>query len=219
MHEGLFSISVFKEGGEMIGLYLVPVETIINQAGIECNGPKYFHWRYDPDPETAIEASSDCIYYGYHPWVLVLSKDISQADHDALVLYSDVYAFPSLDQLNQTIAPQDNIGDFFEGIDLPTDWANPSTTYIEFLRRTLSMFLFCQRYRGISQGHDVFENIGLDDSYNDFSAEEQGWFDATVESYGFDPDLILPNMKLRQMLKQASDWMDERIFYIGGIEF
>lgn len=201
----------------MIRLYLVPVETVVIND-MEYNGMKYFNWKYDPDPP-GIETPSACIYYGYHPFVLVLAKDISQADHDMLLTYPDVYVFPELDQLDQKIPPQDNIDDFFEAIDLPTDWANPNTTYIEFLRRTVSIFLFCQRYRGISQGNDMFENVGLDDRYNDFTAQEQAWFDATVDSYGFDSGLILPNMKLRQMLKQASDWMDERVFYIGGVEF
>jgi hypothetical protein len=200
-------------------LYLVPVETVVNNAGMTCNGAKYFNWGYDPDPETAISTPTACIYYGYHPWVLVLAKDISQADHDTLIGYPDVFAFPALDQLNQTIDPGDNIDGFFEGIDLPTDWMTPSTTYIELLRRTISIFLFCQRYHGISQGHDLFENVDLEDKYSTLTVEEQGWFDATIESYGYDPALILPQMKFRQMLKMASDWMGARTFYIGGIEF
>ena len=199
-------------------LYLVPVETVVI-GDIEYNGMKYFSWKYDPTPETAINVASACIYYGYHPYVLVLAQDITQEEHDTLLTYPDVFAFPELDQINTTIDPGDNIDVFFEGIDLPTDWMTPSTTYLEFLRRTVSIFLFCQRYRGISGGHDLFENVDLEDKYSTLTAEEQGWFDATIESYGYDPGLILPQMKFRQMLKLASDWMDERVFHIGGVEF
>jgi len=201
----------------MIRLYLVPVETV-TIGDMEYNGMKYFDWRFDPDPP-GIEGPTACIYYGYHPYVLVLALDILQADHDALLTYPDVFVFPPLDQLDQAINPVDNIDVFFEGIDLPTDWMTPSTTYREFIKRTICIFLFCQRYRGISQGHDLFENVDLDDKYNDLTIEEQGWFDETVISYGYDPALILPNMKFRQMLKTASDWMDARTVYIGGIAF
>jgi len=202
----------------MIRLYLVPVESVIIED-ITYIGPKYFEWKNDPDPENAIDTGYECIYYGYHPYILLLAKDISQDDHDTLLTYLDVFAFPPLDQLDQAINPVDNIDVFFEGIDLPTDWMTPSTTYREFIKRTICIFLFTQRYRGISEGHDLFENVDLDDTYNDLTSEEQGWFDATVESYGYNPDLILPNMKFRQLLKAASDWMDTRTVYIGGIAF
>ena len=198
-------------------LYIVPVETVII-GEMEYNGMKYFDWRFDPNPP-GIETPTECIYYGYHPSVLVLAKDISQTDHDALDSYPDVFVFPEFDQLDDSIDPQDNAKDFFEGISLPADWLTPATSYRELLRRTITIFLFNQRYRGISEGHDVFENVTLDDTYNDLTAEEQAWFDATVESYGWNPGLILPNMKLRQLLKTASDWMDERSVYIGGYEF
>jgi len=195
----------------------VPVETVVI-ADTDYNGMKYFAWKYDPDPP-GIECPTACIYYGYHPYVLVLALDITQTDHDALLTYPDVFVFPPLDQLDETIAPGDNLDEFFEAIDLPTDWMTSSTTYREFIKRTICIFLFCQRYRGISQGHDLFENVDLDDKYNDLTIEEQGWFDETVISYGYDPALILPQMKFRQMLKMASDWMDARTVYIGGIAF
>lgn len=197
----------------MIRLYLVPVE-----YNAYATGPKYFAWKYDPDPPGITVDRLSNQYYGFHPWALAMAQGISQADHDFLVLRSDVYVYPELDQLDNTIAPGDEIGTFYESLNIPTDWMTPSQTYREFLRQTMGMFTFHNRYEAKSQGHSIFENNDLNTQYRQMTTEEQGWFNETVASFGYDPAIINPNSKLRQMLKQAGDLFASWNFALGGID-
>src|SRR3990167_4693881 len=125
--------------------YLLPIENSLDGTG---RGPKYFSWRMDPDPP-GIAGSWGMMDYGFVPYALLVAKDISQANHDALILNSDVYAFP----INLDTPVSDPIIDtFFENINLPTDWLTPATTYRELMRQTAGMFQFNQRYGGGAAG-------------------------------------------------------------------
>lgn len=194
-------------------LYLVPVEENGN-----ARGPKYFTWKYDPDPPGIATTRLSNQYYGFHPWTLTMAQGISQADHDYLAVQPDVYVYPPLDQLDEPILGTDNIDAFYESINIPTDWMTASNTYREFLRQTMGMFMFHNRYEFKSQGHSLFEGGDLSTRYRQLTTQEQGWFDETLLSFGYDPALINPNNTLRQMLKQASDIFAGYNFTLGGIE-
>ena len=195
--------------------YITPIDWRVID-GNNIAKPKYFDTRFTNDPGDVTSPSS-FMNYGYAPYYLVLAKEISTADDTMLVSKSDVYAFPLV--LDQSIAPQDNLDDFFEAIGIPTDWLTPANTYIEFLRQTAAMFQFHQRYHGIS-GHDLIADTGgLDTKYNSWSTEIKGWFDQTVESFGYDPAFIQPNKNLRQLLKQVSDLWGDKSFVMGGVRF
>ena len=81
------------------------------------------------------------------------------------------------------------------------------------------MFQFNQRYNGISGGHSIFENATLETRLRQMTAEEQAWFLATVESFGFDPALVDLNAKLRLLVRQAGDYWIGQSFYLGGMAF
>lgn len=197
-------------------LYLVPVETVSQPGGI-ARGPKYFVWKYDPDPPGIVTNRLSNQYYGGHPWTLTMAQGISQTDHDFLELQSDVYVYPPLDQLDVAIPGTDSIDTFYEGLNIPTDWMTASNTYREFLRQTMGMFSFHNKYEAISNGHSLFETHDLSTRYRDFTTEEQGWFDATLASYGYDPGIINENNTLRQMLKQAGDIFINHPYRLGDI--
>jgi len=190
--------------------YLVPIE----QVG-GARGPKYFSWRFDPDPP-GIDCRWSMMPYGFFSYALVLAHDITQTDHVALILHTDVYNFP--DDLDTAVSDP-NIDVFFEGINIPTDWLTPSTTYRELLRQLAGMFQFNQRYRGISEGHDLFETATLDTRLRNLSSQEKIWFDATVVSFGYDPNLINDNSFLRQLIKQAGNFWSGQPFTMGGVVF
>ena len=200
--------------------YLVPIETVGSYRG-----PKYFEWRMTDPPGSGIDCRWSLMDYGFLPYCLILAHDITQDDHDALVLHSDVYAFP--DDLSGAVDDQD-IDVFFEAIQVPTDWLTPSTTWLELLRNMAGLFQFNQKFGGIAAAetgelHSVFDNVTLDDTYNDLTAQEQGWFDATIayfeQAFGIDVPAVLPNMKLRQLAKAAGDFWEDRPFYMGGAAF
>jgi hypothetical protein len=199
--------------------YLVPIETIGTSRG-----PLYIQWNVHgspPDPTDLDIGNWSMMDYGFAPFGLILARDISQANHDALILNADVYAFPEI--LDQAIDPQDNLDTFFETIGIPTDWLQPVNTYLEFLRQTSAMFQFNQRYGGIAANqtgelHSLIDDAGgLDARYNQWDNQTQLWFDATLESFGYPPKVGNPS--LRQLMKQAGDAWGNTPFLMGGIEF
>ena len=200
-------------------LYLVPIESYIRD-GIILRGPEYFSWRFDPDPPALVNCLHSMMDYGFTDSGLILAKDITQVEHDALVLNADVFSFPEdLDlSVDQDIQP------FFEAIHLPTDWLTPATSYLELLRQTAGMFQFNQRYGGIAANdigelRSIFDTATLDTRLRQMTTQEQTWFLATVDSFGYDSALVDTNAKLRLLVKQAGSFWDSKPFYLGGIEF
>ena len=188
--------------------YLLPI--VVHDG--KYRGPKYFEWRFG----SGIDCKWSMMDYGFVPSALVLAHDIIQVDHDAMVLNSDVFAFP--ENLDGPVNDP-GIDAFFEDINIPTDWLTPATTYRELLRQTSGMFQFNQRYSGISNGGSIFDNANLDIRLRQMTAQEQTWFLETVESFGFDSALVNTNSKLRQLVKQAGSYWEGQTFVMGGYEF
>jgi hypothetical protein len=199
----------------MIKIYLIPVEKVLVN-GETRRGPEYFRWRYDANPPS-IQCAWSLMDYGFIDNALIVAKDITQADHDSLVLHNDVYAFP--DNLNQPIQDKPAIDVFFENLKIPTNWTTPSTTYLQLIRMTAGLFQFNQRYGGLSNGASVFDNgITLDSNYNQLDAQHTAWFEATLVSFGW-TNGVQGNPKLRSLAKQASDLWGNNPFYLGGVTF
>jgi len=193
-------------------LYLLPIEQVANYRG-----PKYFAWRYDPDPP-GIASPWNMMSYGFMPWALLYARDISVVDDAALLSYADVYAFP-ITGLNVAIPGGDALRAFCEDINVPTDWATSSTTYLELLRMLAGVFQFAQRYHGLS-GQPLFgAGVTLSTRYRNLTSQQQAWFTATVESFGYPGAIINQNSTFRQMLKLAGDAWGNQPFYLGGMEF
>ena len=199
----------------VMSVYLVPVETVGNSRG-----PAYFCWEMEEAPPACIGCSWSMMDYGFAPVALLVAKDISQADHEALILNSDVFYFPS----NLDAPVDQEVQAFFEGVHLPMDWLTPATTWRELLRQTAGMFLFNQRYMGIvaaetGELHSIWDSADLDTRLREMSDDEQRWFLLTVESFGYDSSSISTNTRLRQLVKQAGDFWAGQTFYLGGMEF
>jgi hypothetical protein len=173
-------------------------------------------------PEGIVTGRTSLMDYGFVPSGLILAKDIPQAEHDALILNSDVFSFP--DNLDQPVTNQSGIDDFFEAINLPTDWMTPATTYREFMRQTAGMFQFNQRYGGIAaaetgQLHSIFDNANLNTRLRQMTDDEERWFRETATSFGFPGENINDSSRLRQLVKSAGDFWAGQPFFMGGVEF
>ena len=205
----------------MIKLYLLPIEEVPDPGSGKLNrGPKYFRWDFDPDPP-GIDSRYALMDYGFTPYALVLGKNITQVDHDVLILTADVFAFP--DDLDGPVNDP-GVDTFFEGINLPTDWLTPATSWRELLRQTAGMFQFNQRYGGIAahetgELHSMFDNADLGTRLRQMTAQEQSWFMATVDSFGYDSSQINDNSQLRLLVKQAGSYWEGQSFKMGGFEF
>jgi hypothetical protein len=51
------------------------------------------------------------------------------------------------------------------------------------------------------------------------TTQEQVWFLATVESFGYDPAIVNTNSQLRLLVRQAGNYWAGLPFYMGGLEF
>jgi len=199
---------------EQMDLFLVPIETINNQRS-----PKYFCPMGPPTPE-CITGGFVMMDYGFTDVGLLIATDLSAEDRADLHSYEDVFTFP--DNLDGPV--DQDIQAFFEGVHLPTDWMTPSTTWRELLRQVAGIFQFNQRYMGIvanltGELHSIWDTATLDTRLNQMTADEQAWFLLAVESFGFDPNLVNLNSRLRLLVRQASSYWEGRSFYLGGLEF
>lgn len=179
--------------------------------------PKYFAFR---PGEPGIQCHWAMMDYGFTDNALLVAKDITQEDHDALILNADVFLFP--DDLDGPV--DQDIQEFFEAVHLPTDWLTPSTSWRELLRQVAGMMKFNQRYAVIAAEatggfHSIFDSVGLDDRLRQMTVEEQAWFLATVAWYGYPPELVDVNAKLRQLVKFAGTFWDGQPFSLGGMVF
>lgn len=193
----------------MPNLYLVPIE-IVGEA----RGPKYFQFGIG-GIHPGITCQWAMMDYGFLPCALLAAFDIAPADHTALIANADVFYFP--DNLDGPVNDP-AVDDFFESVNLPTDWLTPSTTWRELLRQVAGMMQFNQRYGGISGGHSIFENATLDSRLRNMTAQEQAWFRATVTRFGYDGNAVSANSRLRLLVKQAGNYWIGVPFYLGGYE-
>jgi hypothetical protein len=199
----------------MYVIYLVPVVVVGSNRG-----PAYFNFEPGPPNPELIMSGFAMMDYGFTNWGLLIAKDISREDQEFLALQSDVFRFP--DDLDGPV--DQDIQAFFEGVHLPTDWMTPSTTWRELLRQTAGMFQFNQRYAGIAametgEAHSIFDNADLSTRLRQMTADEQQWFLAAVDSFGFDSGQINDNNQLRLLVKQAGSFWEGKTFLLGGVAF
>lgn len=200
-------------------LYIVPSESYNPGTGVVYYGPLYFAWRFG----SGTLAYTGLKKYGFVNGYLV-AAELEQADHDWLLTQPNVYVFPEYANIDNPIPPQDDLHDVFETFHVPTDWLTPSSTYREFIQQTNGIFEFGGRYQAIAGQNgappqtELWDVLTLDTKYSAFPADVKVWFNLTLESFGFNPALILPNMTMRQMLKTASDQIKTPLT-IGGVTY
>ena len=198
-----------------VNLYIVPVEHVGNYRG-----PEYFQWRFDQNGPSLTERW-DAMYYGSLDYVILLAFDMTPEDHASLISHADVYAFPA--NLDQNISDKTTIDNFFEGVNIPTDWVTPANTYRQLLRKTAGLMQLNQRYEsfaaidGVANQSFLGGGITLDSNFNNLSQQQKAWFNATLVSFG--GSNVKGNPKLRTIIKTGSDLWGNAPFYLGGFEF
>ena len=203
-------------------LYLVPVESQL--PTYDNRGPKYFSgWRLpEPDISGIVSSGWAAMDYGFFDYMLIYKADITQGEHDALILNPDVYAWP--DDLNQPVTDP-AVDVFFDAINVPTNWLTPSTEYIELLRRLAGMFQFNQRYSSIASEagggtRSMFEGRDLASRPRDMTPEEEAWLRAAADTFVSGAgSQINRNQTFRTLMRNVSSFWDGLPFYLGGLEF
>ena len=183
----------------MIRFYLVPIEYGANGEV----GPKYFNWRFDPDPP-GIANYSMFRPYGLIEWGIV-SAEVTQTEHDALALNSDVFAPPENIDNNVGAGAMDQVKTALETMYIPTDWVDTSYTYRQLLRMVAGLFMFANAHRAMHGEELITAQSQLDLAWSDIPLDKRQRIIATADSRGYDYSEVQPTWLVRRILKHLAD--------------
>lgn len=194
----------------MIRIYIIPIERTVDGSA---RGPKYFAWRFDPDPP-GIDCPWSIIDYGSIDQG-VLAADIQQADHDGLVLHADVYGFPQVIDANMSQSEQTALVNFLNGFGIPSQWLAGTMTYRAVLRTITGMMLYAQRFLAIlGYPADPFTGLSLGTQFKNLPAAYQAAAQQAAADLGY-PWNVTNNTTVRVMLKGMADAWGARPILMG----
>ena len=195
----------------MIRFYVLPVET-----NASARGPKYFAWRFDPDPP-GIACKWGLMDYGLIDACL-LAADITQEQHEQLTANVDVAAPPqNIDQSISEIAiPQ--VKAVLEELRIPADWVTGAYTYRQILRMIAGLFQFAQRHHGLHNEPLIDNKSQLELRWNQIPIARRERIQQTADSLGYDYSAVAGTWLVRRILKHLGDQWGARPFYMGGVE-
>lgn len=183
----------------MIRFYILPIErTAANQRG-----PKYFAWKYDPDPP-GFTSMWKMVDYGSID-MAILAADITTTDHNTLVLNADVYAFPEVLTITMTQAQRSTLNTYLEAHGLPGDWLAAGDTFQTAARTIAAMMLYNQRVCGIlDYPTNPYAGITLNTRYSQIANPlHDALYQAAVElDYTWN---VGNNDQVRRLLKMMAD--------------
>lgn len=176
--------------------YLLPIERVQIY-----HGPKYFAWRYDPDPPGIDTMWSMKRYYLSD--TCLICGHVGPADHERLVAQRDVFAFPvDLDErLDITwlarVCRKSNI---------PFSWVNKTWSGRKSLRFLAAVFHFSEAMsrRG---GRPADWPVTLANKWCELSAAQKGYIKDAAAEYGYDCGFISVSTTIEGiLLGMARQW-------------
>lgn len=183
-----------------IRFYILPIETGTNASK---RGPKYFAWTFDPDPP-GINCQWSMKDYGSIN-MAVLAADIAEADHNALVLNADVYAFPINLDVVMTLVERQAANTYFEAHAIPGDWLAQGDTFRSVLRVVIGIFLYLQSVLGmIGYPTDPFAGLTLNTQYRNIPNPLHDAMQQGAISLGYTWN-VANNDQVRKIFKLMSD--------------
>jgi hypothetical protein len=184
----------------MIRFYILPIEVVDGNK----RGPKYLHWRFDPDPPGILVNRYSLKDYGLIDAALV-ACDLTLAQHQQLAAEIDVAAAPqNLDQTVSAIAlPQ--VVAVLEALRIPAGWVTTSHTYRELLRMVGGLFLFAQRYHGMHNEPLIDNAAQLDLRWNQIPQARRQRIQETADEMGYDYSAVQNTWLIRRILKHLGD--------------
>lgn len=191
-----------------IRYYVLPIEqTVANQRG-----PKYFHWKFDPDPP-GIECSWSMKDYGSINQA-VLCADISSTDHTSLSSHSDVLVVPINIDSALTVSARNIARNFLENYNIPAGWVNTGMTYRTVLRTITNFFMFFQRLNGILERDLDLPAGWLELEVQQIPAGIRQAMMQYADENGIDYSVVTPTTTMRNIMKYMADsWGDTPILF------
>ena len=202
----------------MIRFYILPIESVVLGDGNIARGPKYFQWQFDPDPPALVAAKWSLMDYGLIDAALVVA-DVTQVQHDTLLLNSDVTSPPENIDQNIAAGAIPAVQSALEALRIPADWVTTAFTYRQILRMIAGLFQFAQRHHGMHNEQLIDSQAQLDLRWNQIPLARRGRIQATADSLGYDYSAVQPTWLVRRILKHLGDQWGSKPFIIGGYEF
>lgn len=197
----------------MVRYYVLPIE----QNGAY-RGPKYFAWRFDPDPPALVEG----VRWGMMDYGLIdaalLVADVTQDQHEALVSNPDVVSPPENIDQNISALAIPTVQSVLEALRIPADWVDTSYTYRQILRAMAGLFQFAQRYHGMHNEQLIDSTAALDLRWNQIPLERRNRIVATADDLGYTYADVTNQWTVRRILFYLAQQWGARPFYIGGVE-
>lgn len=191
-----------------VRFYLLPIEEVVKDAqlGTTTRGPKYFAWRFDPDPPALLDGVSyEMRDYGLEPTAL-LAADVTNAQHQLLIANADVTAVPA--NLDNTLgANRATVQAALESLHIPADALTNATTYRQVLRGVMAIFALAQRFNGrVGNSGRLFPvGITLATTLGDLSQSVRNQLQSAAEELGYDYSGLTLQSTLRDVLKQIAN--------------
>lgn len=192
-----------------IRFYLLPIESNGN-----ARGPKYFPWRYDPDPPALIQATCSNMDFGLVPTMLV-AADVTPAQHTTLSANADVTSIPQNIDATITAGALSAVRAALENLKIPGNWATTGNTYREVLRMVAGLFQFAQRHQGLHGQTIIPDNINLNMTWGNIPQAWQQNLQATADSFGYDYSQVTGSTTVRVILKNLADQWGNQPIYMG----
>jgi hypothetical protein len=185
-----------------IRLYLGPIEEVPTSTG-SARGPKYFAWRFDPDPPALLAGVTwEMRDFGLEPTALI-ATDVTTAQHQSLAAQGDVTAIPA--NLDNTVGAANlaTVQAALENLHIPADAVTGATTYRQIVRGVLGIFGVAQRFNGrLGQNGRLFPiGITLSTVLSDLSLNVRNELQAAAEDLSYDYSSLTLQSTLRDVLK------------------
>lgn len=186
-----------------IRLFLVPVEDVLVGPASH-RGPKYFKWRFDPDPPALLDVPWSMRDFGLEPTALI-AADVDTTQHALLAAQPDVTALPlNLDnQLGVSLA---TVQAQLEALRIPADNLLATHTYRQVVRAVVAIFAVAQRFNGRhGTGGRLFPSgITLATVLSDLPLAARQNLQAAAEDLGYDYSGLTLASSLREVLKKLA---------------
>lgn len=203
----------------MIRIYFVPVDVYISPEGIEYRGPKYFKWRWNPAGLEVIKKGYQ-YYGGMGNSIVAVGAEVTQPQHDYLILQPDVFSFPI--NLDVSLIPSDisSLSSYLETSYVPADWITPADTWKTAIRTILAMFQLIGRYIAITAIPPWNDpSISFNAQFRNLPQYVRDGINQSFDDLNFDKSVIRSNWNLRIILKNAADQWGNREIRIGPFVF
>jgi hypothetical protein len=189
-----------------IRLCLVPIEESTAPTGAPWRGPKYFPYRFDPDPPALFDGVEwQMMDFGLEPTAL-LAANLTAGQVSTLAGLSDVTMIPA--NLDNTLGAQRaTVAAALESLHIPGDALTNGTTYRQVVRGVIAIFQVAQRFHGRlgANGRIFPAGITLSTTLGDLSQSVRNELQAAAEELGYSYAGLTLSSTLRDVLKALAN--------------